>query len=376
MDPATLSMLISGLGAGEKLVGGGMAALAGNEGIQAQQRILGQALAGNEAAYGQRRGTAGGLRFDQFGNSTYYDPTKQMWVTQYTPTQQRLIDEGQTRQELTNLRGEQASQDYDTARSGYLYNKPKTEAQSLAEILDLVQQAQGTGDRALSTLVNRQFLRQQGNMPVINATQYGEKTPGQQLAAQMLQARDAALKESQSRIASHQSEYLPALAAFEKTANTVGQVDPTGQAIKGMERQGQSDVLSADSDYEKVLADLFTKGGTNVAHSYDTAVKGGAALAAGGSSGNNLSALTKALAGNKGTGGQVGPTDGGTYDGSGGGTGGFQYDMSPSNINTSTVLPSGYDPGVVKFGGPTQQYDTSGHVDDFNDRFGTNYWGF
>ena len=105
--------------------------------------------------------------------------TRRTWVTRYTPTQQRLIDEGQTRQERTNLRGAQASQDYDTPRSQYLYDKPKTEAQSYAELLDLIQGAQGQGDRALSTLVNRQFLRQQGNMPVINATQYGEKTPGQ-----------------------------------------------------------------------------------------------------------------------------------------------------------------------------------------------------
>src|SRR4249920_440770 len=177
MDPMTLSMLIAGLGAGEKLVGGAGAFLQGNESTQFQEQNLANSLAGLERGHGERLGAAGGLRFDQFGNSTYYDPNSRSWVTEYTPTQQRLIDEGQVRQGLTNLRGQQASADYDTTRGKYLYDQPKTEAESYAELLNLIQGAQGQGDRALQTLVNRQFLRQQGNMPVINATQYGEKTP-------------------------------------------------------------------------------------------------------------------------------------------------------------------------------------------------------
>jgi hypothetical protein len=327
MDPATLAMLISGIGAGEKLIGGGGAFLQGNESTQFQEQNLANALAGLERASGQRLGAAGGLRTDQFGNATYYDPTQQRWITSYSPQQQRLIDEGQARQERTNIRGAQASQDYDKLRGEYLYsNKPKTEAESYAELLGLIQNAQGQGDRALSTLVNRQFLRQQGNMPVINATQYGEKTPGQQLALQLLQARGGALDESIKRQQAHQSEYLPALQEFERTANTVGQVDPTGNIIKQMEQQGRSDVLGAQSDYEKLLGDLFTKGGTNVAHSYDTAVKGAAALGAGGGSGGagNLSALTKALAGGSSGGGTLGDTTGATYSGGGGG-GGYTY---------------------------------------------------
>jgi hypothetical protein len=367
-------MLIAGLGAGEKLVGGGGAFLQGNESTQFQEQNLANSLAGLERASGQRLGAAGGLRTDQFGNATYYDPTQQRWITSYSPQQQRLIDEGQARQERADIRGAQASQDYDKLRSEYLYNKPKTEAESYAELLGLIQNAQGQGDRALSTLVNRQFLRQQGNMPVINATQYGEKTPGQQLAAQLLQARGGALDESIKREQAHQSQYLPALQEMERTANTIVPLDPTGSAIKQMEQQGRSDVLGAQSDYEKLLGDLFTKGGTNVAHSYDTAVKGAAALAGGsGGSGGNLAALTKALAGGKGT---VGDTTGATYSGggSGGGTGGYSYDMSPANITTSTMLPSGYDPGAVKFGGPSSQY--AGNADDFNSRFGNDPWEF
>lgn len=359
MDPLTLSMLISGLGAGEKLIGGGMAALQGNESTQFQEQNLANSLAALERSSGERIGAAGGLRFDQFGNSTYYDPNTRTWVTGYTPTQQRLIDEGQTRQGLTNLRGFQASQDYDTTRGKYLYDQPKSEAESYAELLNLIQSAQGQGDRALETLVNRQFLRQQGNMPVINATQYGEKTPGQQLAAQMLQARGGALDESIKRKQAHQSEYLPALAAFEKTANTVGQVDPTGGAIKQMEGQGRSDVLSGMSDYQKLLGELFTKGGTNVAHSYDTAVKGAAALGAGGGSGGglggNLGSLAKAMAAGQG-GGTVGGTTGATYSGGNGGN--YTPDW----------------PDAAPLGGAYGKSDPNLRRDDFNTRFTFKDW--
>ena len=49
MDPATLSMLISGLGAGKKLVGGRGAFLQGNESTQFQEQNLANSLAGSRA---------------------------------------------------------------------------------------------------------------------------------------------------------------------------------------------------------------------------------------------------------------------------------------------------------------------------------------
>jgi len=380
MDPLTLSMLISGIGAGEKLIGGGAALLQGNESTMFQEQNLANALASNERAHGERLGAAGGLRFDQFGNSTYYDPTQRRWVTDYTPTQQRLIDEGEARQGRTNVRGAQASQDYDRLRGEYLYDHPKTEAESYAELVNLIQGAQGQGDRALSTLVGRQALRQQGNLPVINASQYGEKTPGQQLAAQMLQARGAALDESLKREAGHTSKYLPALQAFERTANTVAPLDPTGSVIKQMEGQGRSDVLSADADYEKLIASIFAQGGQNIGHAYDTAVKGAAAFGAGGGGGaGNLGQLAKLAAG---TGGTLGNTKGATYSGGGGGGGGSDIGSWDRRFNFGPTT-KGVGGEAAPFGGAPyysgivpDPYGDTAKVSSFNDRFGDDYWGF
>ena len=95
-----------------------------------------------------------------------------------------------------------------------------------------------------------------------------------------------------------------------------------------MEGQGRSDVLGAQSDYEKLLGDLFTKGGTNVAHSYDTAVKGAAAWCGGqsGGSGNLCSAYKGSSCVVKEQVGTLGDTTGATYGGGGsGGSGTIRF---------------------------------------------------
>ena len=142
-DPISLG--IAGAGALFDFIKGRQAQNSASSGLEAQQQYLANALA--EARYGKQQAmqTAGGLREDQFGNATYYDPAQGRWVTSFSPMQQRLIDEGQARQGRAQARGRQASQDYDTQRAGFLYDKPKTEAQSYAEIMQLLQDAQGTG---------------------------------------------------------------------------------------------------------------------------------------------------------------------------------------------------------------------------------------
>src|SRR6478735_2574606 len=67
-----------------------------NQALQMSQlyEALGNTSGEREGALGM----AGALRTDQFGNATYYDPQQGRWVTSYSPTQQRLIDQGQERQ--------------------------------------------------------------------------------------------------------------------------------------------------------------------------------------------------------------------------------------------------------------------------------------
>ena len=241
-----------------------------NQAYQAQ--AVANALAEARSGRSQSLQTAGALRLDQFGNATYYDPAQGRWITSYSPTQQRLIDEGQARQGRAQARGSQASEDYQNLRGEYLYQKPKSEAESYAEITDLLNQAQGTGERQLNTLMDRFGIRTAGNLPQLVQTDRGP-TPGQQLAETMLKARGAALDESLKRQAGHTSQYLPALKQFEDTANYVAPVDPTGSTIVGLESQGRQQQLSAMSDYDKLLGTIGIGGARNVGSAFDSATK-------------------------------------------------------------------------------------------------------
>ena len=269
-DPISLG--IAGAGALFDFIKGRQAQNSASSGLEAQQQYLANALA--EARYGKQQAmqTAGGLREDQFGNATYYDPAQGRWVTSFSPMQQRLIDEGQARQGRAQARGRQASQDYDTQRAGFLYDKPKTEAQSYAEIMQLLQDAQGTGERALNTLTNRWGVRTAGNLPTLTQMDRGP-TPAQELAETMLKARGAALDESLKRKSGHSAEYLPSMKQFEDTANYVAPIDPTGSSIIGMAQQGIQDLLKTGTSYDQLLGNINIGGARNVGSAQDSLTK-------------------------------------------------------------------------------------------------------
>ena len=260
-DP--LSLGIAGAGMLFDFIKGRQAQSSANAGLAAQQQYLANALAEARAGRAGAMQTAGGLREDQFGNATYYDPAQGRWITSFSPTQQRLIDEGQARQGRAQTRGRQASQDYDDLRAQYLYSKPKTEAQSYSEIVQLMNDAMGTGERGLNTLMNRFGIRTAGNLPQITQMDTGP-SPAQQLAETMLKARQAALDESLKRKSGHTSEFLPAMKQFEDTANYVAPVDPTGSSIVGMAQQGIQDLLKTGTAYDQLLGNISMSGARNV----------------------------------------------------------------------------------------------------------------
>jgi len=270
MDPVTIAMAGAGLIKG--LMDQAAAKKTSREAQAFQQQNLADSLMAARQTNSERMLQAGALRQDQFGNATYYDPAQGRWVTYYTPTQQRLIDQGQERQGRANTRGAQASSDYDTLRGEYLYQKPKSEAESYAEIVNLINQAQGTGERQLSTLMNRFGIRTAGNLPQLVQMDRGP-SPGQQLAETMLKARQAALGESQQREAGHQSKYLPALKQFENTANYMAPVDPTGSSIVAMGEQGRQAQQGALGDFEKLVATIYGQGGTGMNNASALGVK-------------------------------------------------------------------------------------------------------
>lgn len=310
-------------------------------GLTAQRQGQADTLAAAKGGQADRLSAAGEVRYDQAGNATYYDRDKGQWVTAYTPQQQRLRRAEGAQQERTLARGAQASEDYAQQRAGYLYKRPPNEAVIRDEITRLIQQAQGQGERGLNTLMQRWGTRTAGNLPTFRQTDTGP-SPSQQLAETMLKARSAALSESQSRQKAHDEQYLPALNAFEKTANTGVQEGNIGRTATAQRGTGAADRLAALADYEKQLPALIQAGtgqqlgvldssGKAIGSTYDTGSKGVAAAFAGlnaaGANATKAAAVGPTLSGvaslinalkpgadKSKTTGMVGPTAGGTYN--------------------------------------------------------------
>lgn len=239
-------------------------------------------------------------RTDAYGNRVHYDPATNSWQTLLTPEQKALNFAGEREQRLgltqdavrnrairerLDAMGRGAGEDYNTARSGFASTNLPSEGESRSEILRLMQQGIGQGDRALNKLVSRQALRQQGNMPVINTGQPSIDVGGR-LADTMAKARSQAIDEVGKRAGARNTQYLPGM---QQAAQVAG-----GGA-------GQFSM----PDTEKTLLGEIDKSATGVNNAYHSAE--GATNAAATNTTRSLAGLASSLARAKLGGGKPAP---------------------------------------------------------------------
>lgn len=272
-------------------------------GLQQQKDMFNTNFNWQQNALAQQLAQARASRQDQYGNEVYFDAPSNTFKTRLTPQQQALL---QQQQDLLSqsqrakadvltkggaayadaaTRGAQASGDYRTVRDAYLntYNRPgpQSEESIRDEIMKLMAQGRGQGDQALATLVKRSELRQQGNMPVINATTWGEQGPGQRLADDLLKGRTQAMQEYLMRtqandqsIASQRGAILPGMKAFEDTANFP--LTPGSFAYAGIspDMSTGANTMAQQSDMAKIIEDALTRGNAGVSGAFDSGAKG------------------------------------------------------------------------------------------------------
>lgn len=258
-------------------------------------------------------------RTDAYGNTSNFDDALNQWVTQLTPEQQKLV-KGQEHEQLLSTtqdaaqnrnvrqnayqRGIGANEDYNTARAGYQYDQPPSQASLMNDITNLITQSRGTGDRAEANLGARQNIRQAGNLPVImtsNGNQAGFGSAGQRLAQTMLDARKESIGESESLQQAHQSKYLPALAQFNQTAMGGGNTPISFSSTPG-------DVASREDAMGQLVQNALKTGGTGIENA--AKLQSGTA----GSMFPGIGDITKLIAANRAGTAKVG--DPGNYGGS------------------------------------------------------------
>ncbi len=109
--------------------------------------------------------------------------------------------------------GDETLPDYDRALSEYRYQKPASEGAITNDLMRLVAQSMGGGERLMREYQGRDMARRGGNTPIVIGGGGGlpEESFGPQIAQTMLQARNQGVQEAASRSAAHENKYASIL---------------------------------------------------------------------------------------------------------------------------------------------------------------------
>lgn len=218
MDPITAMMLAS---VASNLVGG----LSANS--TAQDNLAFQ----KEQAYNQDRFSKAGTT-DALGNTNRYDEALNQWISQLSPTQQRIAKAGEHEQ-LANLlqdapqnrimrqnayeRSKSGADAYNDEFANYRFNRPQSEGSIDNELVGLMARARGSNGQGTTS---NETLRNHGKVAVVRS---GSPTGGNgsvdDLAQIMLDARKGALAEKGQRDNQFEQTGRSRLGAFGAIAN-------------------------------------------------------------------------------------------------------------------------------------------------------------
>jgi hypothetical protein len=215
-------------------------------------------------------------RSDAYGNTVSYDDILHKWITKLSGSQEQLLKLGEheqtqsltddaPRQRLARQRaGERAyaaETDYNTAQSGYRYDQPPSEKAIFGELATLLSGAQQQREKTVKNGLGIQAQRMGNGASIPSIIKASNDYAGAQLPDTLLQARNAAFSESQSRDKAHDSKYLPELEHFAQVEDAVGN-GPLYFSNKNDETQNtQGAMLNA-------IASALSSGGAGVQNAY------------------------------------------------------------------------------------------------------------
>lgn len=179
--------------------------------------------------------TAG--KVDANGNKTVYDPVTNTWKSILTPMQQAIQDASQSEQLKTVTsdaqrkrqlaeRQQQYSEDagtpYNTAVQKYIYQQPDSEAAINDQIGTLMTQAKQASGKENQATLTREALRLGRGADIPSLIKATNDSLGASTPSTMLAARQQALQEHQSRVQSHDQQFLPEISAFKQIIDQGG----------------------------------------------------------------------------------------------------------------------------------------------------------
>jgi hypothetical protein len=242
----------------------------------------------------QNRKLASASRQDAFGNIVRYNPGTNQWETVLTPQQRAITSAGEHEQllgltkdaarnrlvqEAAFRRGQQADEDYGRTRADYLYgpDRPHSEDAIMGELAGLMARARSGEQTNTNRIANRAFIRQRGNVPIVNSSAPNNSSD---LASILLQARQGALNESGQRWNQYNSRFQPELNREASVAmgggnspirysdinkTTTDQENDIAKELLGASQAGAKAVGAASGNLQKADLTQFGNLGSNVA---------------------------------------------------------------------------------------------------------------
>lgn len=236
----------------------------------AQQRANAENLAFQKWLANEELRMGQASRTDAMGNTVRYDKALNQWVTDLSPEQFKLSKAGEHEQ-LLNLtddaaknrvireraytRGMGANDDFNRARADYNYGYNPSEGAVTNDIADLILRSRSgkVGDDGPN-----KFLRQRGNLPVINSGA-GNTGGVSGVADALLQARSAGLNERGQRQQQRQSK-LPEMQSLAAMSDAGG-----GNPVQF---PNFNNLFASEGDQSKQLLGAAEAGGKGVGSAY------------------------------------------------------------------------------------------------------------
>jgi|SRR5882762_1559083 len=242
------------------LAGAGLGASASGEAALVQMMNL--QFQRDQALKQQRLATAG--RTDAYGNQQVYDPATNSWKTILTPTQNQIIQAGQTEQlkelttdaarnrqiqEAAHQRGIEAIPDYAKALAGFRYDEAPSRAADEDKLNTLMSLQDQTASGQQAQAIGRTLLRQGRGADLPNVLKAADDAQGRNIGGNLLKSYQASIPQYAQDVAARQSRYLPVLQQLQQTMNAGGSAPPrfstTPQELNALQSQQAQLVQSA-----------------------------------------------------------------------------------------------------------------------------------
>ena len=244
---------------------GGVQALLSLQNMMNSSSIAAQNLAFQRQQAQKQERLSEATRTDSYGNKQYYDPATNTWKTQLSPMQQAIQDAGQTEQYRSLTEDAQRNRQSRKRQADAAESAVSPFNQAVQEYLNNPVQSEGSIRNDLSTLGSlaardqaasnkgeliKEALRMGRGGDIQSIIKGVDDASGKGVSQNLLNARQQALQEYNTRNTMRNNTYLPAIQQWQSLINNGGGSAPTrfsdtNQQLNAVQNQQASGMLQA-----------------------------------------------------------------------------------------------------------------------------------